>query len=570
MKLNPLPRRVWARPLAATALVTLALPAHALQVDLLSSLTQGSPVWRDGTAEILSYTPDQYTLLSTLSGETGRGVQVMTLGQDGSLSERGFVNYFYAFGSNSAADASSTAADPLGRGFGAVSLIPSDLSGSLPGKVGFFDYREGSLSSLLTLDVGFHPDSVAFSSDGSKLLVANEGEYLGGGNLDAPGSLSVIDLSGVSSPLDLFGLGSGDISTYDFQSINLAPGVSINDLRFNETNVDPLNLYRHVEPEYVTEAGGVAYVSLQENNAFGVFDLTEERWVAINSLGTLTQTVDASDRDGGALIDDPVAGLPMPDTIGVFETGGSRFVVTANEGDFRPDDGDRIRVKDLAEEGFVVDPETVAELNAYYGDYTADEALGRLRVSTVDGDTDGDGDIDVLTMPGTRSFSVWDAETGELVFDPGSLEGLLLSLDPLKHNINGEDGLDTFDKRSDDKGPEPEALTVATLDGRPLLFVAMERQNGVLAYGLEDPSAPEFLGYFNDIEQGLVAPESLLLIDAADSPTGGALLLGGYEVGSGIGVYSVTAAPVPVPAALPLALSALAGLGVFVRRRAAD
>ncbi len=114
-----------------------------------------------------------------------------------------------------------------------------------------------------------------------------------------------------------------------------------------------------------------------------------------------------------------------------------------------------------------------------------------MRVSNIDGDTDGDGGIDILTMAGTRSFSVWNAETGALVSDTGLLEELLLSLAPDKHNMNGK--LSKYDKHSDDKGSEPEVLVLATLNGKKITFVGMERQNGILAFDLTDPSLPKFI-----------------------------------------------------------------------------
>ena len=151
--------------------------------------------------------------------------------------------------------------------------------------------------------------------------------------------------------------------------------------------------------------------------------------------------------------------------------------------------------------------------------------------------------------------------------DSGSLESILLTLDPLKHNIN--DGLlSAFDARSPDKGPEPEALALAEVGGVRLLFLGMERQNGLLAYDLTDPSNPVLLDYINSLSNGLVSPESLLFVDASLSPTGQALLLGGYELGGGgIGVYSATI--VPIPAALPLFGAGLALLGLVRRRRLA-
>ncbi|MDO9238952.1 MAG: choice-of-anchor I family protein [Methylicorpusculum sp.] len=549
-------------PLAVTLSAIFAPSAQAnLEINLLHAFTSANGA-RNGSAEIVAYTPDQYTVLSTMSGSSGTGVQVLSLGSTGTLSERGLITFDTVFGGVAdISGASSTAADPLGRGFGAVSLIPK-ANGTTVGKLGFFDYRDGSLGALATLDVGYHPDSIRFSADGSRLFVANEGEFTSGGNTDAPGSISIIDLSGIQSLSDFASLTSAHVKTFDFQSHHLADGLTLDGLRFNDLTAT--ELYRHVEPEFISELDGRLYVSLQENNAIGVFDLASEKWVDLHKLGTIAQVVDASDRDGGAFINDKVAGLPMPDTIATFSSAGIKFVVTANEGDFRVDDNDRIRVKDLPAGS--VDSATEAELNAIYGNYKADSALGRLRISKIDGDTDGDGKIETLTMTGTRSFSIWDAETGQLVSDSGSFETKLLELDPTLHNITGGD-TSTRDARSADKGPEPEGLALGEINGRRYAFIGMERQNGLLAYDITNPEKMEFAGYINSLADGLISPESLLFIQAAFNPTGKDLLIAGYELnGGGIGVYSVVQ-PVPVPAALPLMASALVGVFGMSRRK---
>lgn len=575
------------RPLLAAAVgCAIATPAlsASLELQLLSAYTAAAGA-RPRSSEILAYTPDQFTVLATL-GDNGAGgpgaprapafgVKVLSLANDGSLSERGLVTFNDAFGGAAAMrDASSTALDPLGRGFGVVGLIPA-ANGTTQGKIGFFDYRAGSLGAIRTIDVGFHPDSVQFSADGTKLYVVNEGEFTSGGATDAPGSISIIDLSGVSGPGDLAGLTNASVSTYDFQAANLAPGVSIDALRYNDLTAGAVaNRYRHVEPEFLTEVDGKLVVSLQENNALAEFDVATRQWTAIRSLGTITNTIDASDRDGpggtaSAQVNDAVAGLPMPDVLASFTVAGTTYIVTANEGDFRVDDADRARVSDLGTGGRpAVDPEVAAALNAAYGgNFRANGALGRLRVSLIDGDTDGDGDIDVLTATGTRGFSIWNAATGDLVKDSGSLEELLLSLDPTRHNINFTGNIDA---RSPDKGPEPEGLTVATIGGRPVMFIGMERQGGILAFDLGDPLNPAFSAYANAEGSGLSAPESLVFIRAADSPTGRDLLLVGYEgidgdSRYGIGVFSV----VPVPPAAILLGSGLLALGAARRRRSA-
>ena len=47
------------------------------------------------------------------------------------------------------------------------------------------------------------------------------------------------------------------------------------------------------------------------------------------------------------------------------------------------------------------------------------ENLGRLKTTTTMGDTDGDGDHDLIYGYGGRSFSIWSHD-GSLVFDSGN------------------------------------------------------------------------------------------------------------------------------------------------------
>jgi hypothetical protein len=43
-------------------------------------------------------------------------------------------------------------------------------------------------------------------------------------------------------------------------------------------------------------------------------------------------------------------------------------------------------------------------------------SMGRLNINTKMGDTDGDGDFDEL-VSWSPSFSIWNGNTGEIVFD---------------------------------------------------------------------------------------------------------------------------------------------------------
>lgn len=542
-------------------------------------------------AEILSFDASSGSLLSTYSSGVGHGVRIYGLSAAGRLSVARDVDLSNAFGTGASGvySLSSVVADSQGRDFGVASVIPANREAAT-GKLVFFQLSTGAI--LNTLDVGYHPDSVTITPDGSRILVANEGEFINN-TTQTPGSISVVSLSGVGSASGLAALTNASVTTATFQAANLGAGVSIDSLRNNRdtltTSVAAPDRYLDIEPEYITATNTHAYVSLQEANAVAVFDYASGRFTAIHELGTGVVRMDASDRDpqaGGQAainINDHVAALRMPDTIAKFERAGSTFIITANEGDFRPDDADRIRYAEAVAQN-KIDPAAKAQLDALYGgNSAANAALGRLRISAIDGDTDGDGDIDVITTVGSRGISVIDAETGALAFDSGSMiEDYVAAHDPAAFNINAEDitratlVAASIDARSPDKGPEVEAVAFGNVNGRDYIFAAAERQNGIFAFDVTDFGDVRIVDYFNFMTAttdfgDFRAPESLLFISAADSPTGSPMLIAGFEVSGSIAVFdlaNLAGGAIPEPSSA----AALAGLGalglVALRRRA--
>jgi hypothetical protein len=261
-----------------------------------------------------------------------------------------------------------------------------------------------------------------------------------------------------------------------------------------------------------------------------------------------------------------------------FSVGGTGYLITANEGDAHPTpDFDTMRVSQEGSGGRpAIDATVQTNLNALYGgNFKANAALGRLNILRDQGDTDADGDIDVPTALGTRSFSIWNAETGALEFDSGSLiEQWVAANDPTMFNVNKN--TTSFDGRSDDKGPEPEAVAFATMFGRDYVFVGAERQNGIFQFDitnfLTDPDSVSIVGYFNALSGTgftggpYVSSESMQFLDAADpgNPTGRHLLIVGFEgegatIAGSVGVFAV----VPEPGTWAM----LAGAGLFAALR---
>ena len=273
---------------------------------------------------------------------------------------------------------------------------------------------------------------------------------------------------------------------------------------------------------------------------------------AIFALGSKDHSVpgqglDPSDRDSGIEIGNwPVNGLYQPDTIGLIERNGVPYVLSANEGDTRDYDGysEESRVS-----GLDLDP--TAFPNA--ATLQANAALGRLTVTEANGDDDGDGDFDQLFVPGGRSFSIWEGVGGTQVYDSGDdFEQVTAAQVPALFNSQGDPG--SFDNRSDNKGPEPEALTVGNVGGREFAFIGMERIGGVFAYDVEQPGAPELVSY-SPAQGGDVSPEGMSFVPAALSPNGRALLLVAHEVSGTLGVYQVDACVVSAIVVNPLTVT---------------
>ena len=587
------------------ALLLMLAASSANALTLLNTYVEGN-VTRTGGSEILSYTTQDNTLLATVAnaGTSAFGVQIMTLSSGATLSERAYIDYSGTFGAlANISSISSVAADPANRGFGVATLIPTDNTGT-QGKIAFYDLTSGfsgGSRNLVTLDVGFHPDSVTFSADGTKLIIVNEGEFKATATNpsttgNAAGSISVIDLTSITNTSGISALTNGNVSTFDFSATNLDTGVSLAGIRnssvaalgtsgnfisavpnFTTLAGTDTDFFKGMEPEFAAVLGDKVHVTLQENNAIATFDLGTNKWTAVRDLGTITQTIDASDQDGAPKsisINDTVKGLPMPDTMKAFTSSGTNYLITVNEGDARGDDRDISRFGDISGTDSM---NTILDPNVFPTTQTgsrANSVMGRLNVSRLNGDTGanggiaGDGKIDEAVMIGTRSMTIWNADTGAKIWDSGqststNFETILANLDPTRFNMNNGNPAQ-FDERSDDKGPEPEALTIGQFGSSLLAFVGMERQNGLMVYDITDVNNPTFVSYLNSQANGLISPESMVYIPAGQSPTGSALLLTGYEgtgtAGSGIGVYGV-----PEPSRAVLVFAGLFGL--FFRRR---
>ena len=416
------------------------------------------------------------------------------------------------------------------NGIVAVALPNADKA--LPGKVVFLNAADHTL--LGSVDVGALPDMLTFTPDGKKVLVANEGEINETGT-DGEGSVSIIDISG--------GVGTATVQTAGFAAFNgqedalRAEGVRI--FAGRSVSLD-------VEPEYIAISpdGSKAMVTLQEANAVGVLDIATATFTDIVPLGLKDWTglqIDVSDQDGGIHLISPshLFGMYMPDAIASYQVGGQTFYVMANEGDDRDDFIDPNETVRFGSGSYDLDDGLFPNEAAL----KANDALGRLVVSNAPGlrgDTDGDGDIDQILTYGGRSFSIVD-EDGHQVFDSGDvIERIIAEQFPALFD----------DTRSDNKGPEPEGVTIGLVGNRNYAFVGLERSNLTLAFDITDPEHVTYAGAARNA--GDVAPEGVLFISAADSPTGKPLLVESNEASNNISVFETIATEPVAPFTLQL------------------
>lgn len=448
------------------------------------------------------------------------------------------------------------------------------------GAVLFYQLNNQGIGSFIkAVKVGALPDMVTFSTDGKKVLVANEGEPNSDYSVDPEGSVSVIEVTD-AMPADLS------------QTINLSSDITFSsdlldaeDFDTDAERVDLLTaaglklagpagttLAQSLEPEYISisKDNKTAFVSLQENNAIGIINL-ENNTIEIKPLGFKNWNdfkIDFTNKDEVASFQNVknLFGMYQPDTITSYQWNGATFVLSANEGDARDYDGysEEVRVKDI------IDPDKLnkslsTELQAFYDASGGKNGLGRLKVTTALGDADNDGVYEALYAYGARSFSIWDQNIN-LVFDSGDDFGKI-SASVLGDNFNSTHSENKGDNRSDDKGGEPEAIAVGKIGDNTYGFIASERSGDLFIYDITNPFNVSFSAFYNnrdfninyeldddfdnpcDESEGMdcsmiehagdLGPESIKFISSENSPNGSPLLIIGNEVSGSVTVYQV-------------------------------
>jgi hypothetical protein len=396
--------------------------------------------------------------------------------------------------------------------------------------------------------VGASPDGVRFTPDGAAVLVINEGEPNDEYTVDPEGSVSIVRLGSLSVRTAGFGRFNSQKRRLQRRGIRIfGPGATV------AQDLEPENLA-------ISADAKTAWVTLQENNAMAIVDIPSARVEKLVPLGykmhlAPKNALDASDKDDAINIRPwPVFGMYQPDGIAAFEACGRTYLVTANEGDardyvFETPDGEE--VVSFSEEARVKDLTLSPLYEQFWPGLQESENLGRLKTTTAPHDgkiigPDGEEIYNLIYSYGARSLSVWSAE-GRQLFDSGDeMEQIIAGAVPDHFNTDQDEN--EPDKRSDDKGPEPEGVVVGEVDGVPYAFVTLERIGGVMAYDLSNPAHPVFAAYGNhryfegDPESGTsgdLGPEGVTFIPANESPICAPLVVIANEVSGTTTIYQI-------------------------------
>lgn len=547
-----------------------------LKMDLVARYTSGQ--FGEGAAEVLAYDKQQKSLY-VVNG-AAKAVDIIPLSNMPTTK----LSLPYS-GSNLAsqrlelpASVSTTTQQNIALGSpnslaihgNTLAIAVENKNKQKQGVVLFYSLSDEQLEFSKAVSVGALPDMLTFSHDGSKVLVANEGEPSNDYKQDPEGSISII-MTAPRIANEAITLG---FTAYNSQRDSLmASGVKF-------ACPETTTVAQDLEPEYISISpdDATAFVSLQENNAIAVVDLKSFSIKSVKGLGYKDwnqYSIDVSNKDGINLSRyENLYGLYQPDSLASYQVNGKTYILSANEGDAREyiyeateaecqaaghqyDDEDgcisyseEFRAKKLS----IKSPSII---DSYY----QKDGIGRLKVTNVLGDEDGDGMYEKLYSFGARSFSIWSPDA-ELVYDSGDeFDRILLELDG--DNFNNNESENKGDNRSDDKGSEPEAITIGQINGRSYAFIGLERQGGIMAYDISVPHAPKFSGYtINrnfDLEfeidddtspvtlsgdytkVGDLAPEGLAFIDAENSPNGQPLLAVANEVSGSVSIYQLSA-----------------------------
>jgi len=418
---------------------------------------------------------------------------------------------------------------------GVVAVASPNADETLNGSVVFFD-TNGTFLKQVT--VGALPDMITFSPDGTKVMTANEGQPNANYSIDPEGSVSIINIAGGIPNLNQSNVTTLLFTAYNTQETALIAS-GVRKLKLTST------LSQDFEPEFITISADSqkAWVTLQENNAIVEINLTTSTISDIWALGAKDVSIpgngmDISDNNGQVLIANwPIKAFYMPDAVANYTVGGTTYLVTANEGDEKEYTGFVERTT-VGASTYILDAALYPHAAVLKQSYN----MGRFRVSNLSGNTDADTDFEVISAVGSRSFSIFNATTKQIVFDSGDdFEKYTAANLPTLFNADHSDNISKGRSRA--KGPEPEGVTIAQISNQTFAFISLERVGGVMVYNITNPNNVTFVEYKNSRStsawSGDNGPEGITYIKPENSPNGTPYILVANEISGTITIFEV-------------------------------
>lgn len=416
---------------------------------------------------------------------------------------------------------------------------PNGTNAQQNGSVVFFDIDGNFLKQV---NVGVLPDMITFTPDGTKVMTANEGEPNDAYTVDPEGSISIIDITGGISNLLQSNVTTLSFTGFNGQEAALASS-GVRKVKSTST------LAQDLEPEYIAISADSqkAWVSCQENNAVIEVNLATKTLGSIWGLGQKDMSLpgngfDASDNNGEILIANwPVKAYYNPDAMAYLKVGSTNYIVTANEGDEKDLGGFSERTT-VGANGYALDSTVFPNASVL----KASHNLGRFRVTSVNGSTDGDSAYEEIHALGARSFSIFNADTKAIVYDSGDqFERHVAANHPLIFNADNE--ANGAKVRSRAKGPEPEGVTLGNIKGNTFAFITLERTGGVMVYNVTDPNNVTFTDYkhsrMTTAYGGDNGPEGITYIAPENSSTGKGYVIVANEISGTLSMYEVVLSP---------------------------
>lgn len=205
----------------------------------------------------------------------------------------------------------AVAVTPNGR-YALVTVLDlaEEITDQQPGTLVFIDLARQEIAARVPL-LGIGPDNLNVTPDGKKAIIAIEDEE-DEDNLPGqrPGSVNFVTIN-YNNPAES----------------------KVNNVELDLSEVKGVNYASDPQPEYVaiSKNGRTVAISLQENNAIAVLDITSETVTRIFSVGTSIHERADIVEDDEIDFSQPLEGRREPDSIAMTADG--RYIITANEGD---------------------------------------------------------------------------------------------------------------------------------------------------------------------------------------------------------------------------------------------